>query len=140
MLKRQSIAALSLVVGLAGGATATAQTNLVAFHPDTAASASAQADFDQGYLAFERNDFRDALQLFKAAASRGNRNAEEFLALMYLSGERVYPNVPQNNQEAVAWLERAAVRGSDVAARTLGILRQSNDTYARYYLGSVLMP
>ena len=149
MMKRRIFAALFVTMGLAWVSPATYAQSKVAFLRPSAIltekapsgyDLGAWSEFTQGYQAYEENDFEASLALFQYAAYDGNRDAQEFLALMYLGGEGMYPNIRKNRKDAVAWLERAAKSGSQVAAQTLEILRQGNDNYARYYLGSVLMP
>jgi len=148
MMKRRIFAALFFSLGLIGTAPVHAQDKVAMLRPteDLVAKApsgydlGAWSEFNQGYQAYMENDFDDSMRLFQYAAYDGSRDAQEFLALMYLGGEKTYPNVKRSRENAVAWLETAAKRGSKVAAQTLDILRQGNDDYARYYLGAVLMP
>ena len=148
MMKHRIYAALFFSLGLLGTAPVHAQDEVAMLKPseDMVAKApsgydlGAWSEFNQGYQAYVENDFEASMYLFQYAAYDGSRDAQEFLALMYLGGEKMYPNVKKSREDAVAWLEVAAKRGSKVAMQTLAILRQGNDDYARYYLGAVLMP
>lgn len=140
MLKRHLIAALFATMGFAGGAIADQPRQVAAYSPDAVATPTARSEFMAGFRAYERNEFQASLRQFQAAADLGDRQAQEFLALMYLGGESVYKDVPRSRYDALAWLDRAAHNGSQVAAKTLELMSEGKDGYARYFLASVLMP
>lgn len=140
MLKRHLIAALFAIIGLAGAANADESRQVAAYRPDAAAIPSARSEFEAGFRAYERNEFQASLRQFQSAAAQGDREAQEFLALMYMGGESVYKDVPHSRYDALAWLDRAAHNGSQVAVKTIELMKQGNDGYARYFLSSVLMP
>jgi len=140
MQKRHLVATLLASAWLAGAAIADEPRHVATYRPEPAAMPSARSEFEAGFKAYERNEFQASLRQFQTAAGHGDRQAQEFLALMYLGGESIYKDVPRSRYDALAWLDRAAHNGSLVAAQTLALMKEGNDGYARYYLGSVLMP
>jgi len=147
MMKRQILAAVICSLGVAAAAHANAEEKVAMLRPVQEVSPSspsgyelgALSEFRQGYEAYFENDFQASLALFQYAAYDGSREAQEYLALMYLGGDGVYPKLKKSRADAVAWLQVASKRGSQVATQTLEILNQGKDDYARFYLGTVLM-
>ncbi len=78
----------------------------------------AWADFDDGLAAYERGDYKVALQEFRPLAAQGYAGAQKNLGVMYLLGR----GVSQDNAEAVAWFRRAAAQGYADAQRNLGVM------------------
>ena len=56
----------------------------------------AQADFDNGLLAFQKGDYKAAMKEFHASASVDDPRAMLFLGIMYHSGT----GLPQNYEAA----------------------------------------
>lgn len=147
MMNRRILAALSCSLGLMAAAHANADEKIAMLQPTEAMTAPAPSgyelgalsEFNQGYQAYFESDFQASMALFQYAAYDGSREAQEFLGLMYLGGNGVYPKLKANRANAVAWLEVAAKRGSQVATQTLEILNQGKDDYARFYLGTILV-
>ena len=78
----------------------------------------AQAGFDEGVAAYERDDYAAALREFLPLARRGHRLAQFNVGLMYQHGLGVEPNLT----EAVKWYGQAAENGDAQAQRTIGDL------------------
>ena len=66
--------------------------------------------------AFDRGDYQAALTGYQALAAQHDARAEMQLAYMYANGK----GVPKDPAQTQQWYERAALDGSDVAARWLG--------------------
>jgi TPR repeat protein len=69
-------------------------------------------ELESGFALLATGNFADAVRAFEAAASRDDATAQEFLGMMYLKGEALYPSVPADEQRALHWLRRAAANGS----------------------------
>ena len=79
---------------------------------------------------------QQAIQLYTTAAQQVIKQKKLRIAIMYLLGERVQPNL----QQARLWLEKAAMRGDNRASYTLALLdeKQKNlvDAYKWYDLAA----
>lgn len=75
-------------------------------------AASWASDLDDGFAAFQAQDYKTALQKLLPLAKKGNTDAEMLVSLIYLS--------QKNNTEAVKWIVKAAKQGDPVAQRSLG--------------------
>lgn len=73
-------------------------------------------DFSDGVSYYEQGDFASALESFKAAAAKGNAEAQFNLGLMFLNGE----GVPQDYKQALNWFEQSASKGNVKAQVNLG--------------------
>ena len=69
-----------------------------------AVMATARADFQEGYAAYERGDYATALREFRALAEQGDAGAQNNLGFMYSEGK----GVPQDYAEAARWYRMAA--------------------------------
>lgn len=77
-----------------------------------------QADsYSDAFAAAERGHYDQALSLFTPLAEQGNAQAQFNLALMYHGGL----GVKRNEQQAVAWYQRAASNGSKEAQEFLAV-------------------
>jgi TPR repeat protein len=82
----------------------------------------AQADqFDDGYAAFERNDYVTAIRLWQPLAEQGNIHAQFNLGLMYEKGQ----GVPPDDREAARLYRMAALQGNADAQYFLGLMYES---------------
>ncbi|MFZ6743829.1 tetratricopeptide repeat protein [Undibacterium sp. JH2W] len=73
-------------------------------------------DFTDGVSYYEQGDFTSALASFKAAADKGNADAQFNLGLMFLNGE----GVQQDYRQALNWFEQAASKGNVRAQVNIG--------------------
>lgn len=73
-------------------------------------------DFSDGVSYYEQGDFASALDSFKAAAAKGNADAQFNLGLMFLNGE----GVPQDYKQALNWFEQSASKGNVRAQVNIG--------------------
>ena len=81
-------------------------------------SLTSRADFDQGYAAYKKGDYKAAFAKFKPLAEQGNASAQTILGLIYYDGK----GVPQDYQKAVYWYQKAAKQGITVAQANLGTM------------------
>jgi len=68
--------------------------------------------------ALARHDYATAARLLPPLASAGNRSAQNYLGVMYGTGQ----GVPQNYAEARKWYRMAADQGDADAQNNLGIM------------------
>ena len=73
-------------------------------------------DFSDGVNYYEQGDFDSAMESFKAAAAKGNADAQFNLGLMYLNGEAV----SQDYKQALKWFEESAKQGNVRAQVNIG--------------------
>ncbi|MGO9443999.1 MAG: tetratricopeptide repeat protein [Thiobacillaceae bacterium] len=76
----------------------------------------AAGQYDDGKVAFNREDFATALRLLRPLADRGNAEAQTLVGSMYALGE----GVPQDYAAAIKWYGEAAARGDAGAQFGLG--------------------
>ena len=77
-----------------------------------------QADFQDGYRAYNEGDYATALREWKPLAEQGDALAQFNLALMYYKGQ----GVPHDYAEAVKWYRLAAEQGYALAQLNLGVI------------------
>ncbi len=82
------------------------------------ASFSAWADVEKGMEAFRRGDYAAAKAEWEPLAKSGDAAAQFNLGILYRRGL----GVPPDNQRAIGWFERAAVRGHPTAQFNLGLI------------------
>lgn len=98
---RGSVAALRVAAGILGLAGS------LALWPPTQSQAAEISWVDQGYAAYQRNDFATAFRLFGQGAAQGDAKAMMWVGRCYDNGE----GVPQNEQTAMGWYKKSAVLG-----------------------------
>jgi len=82
-------------------------------------TSTANADlFRDGVVAYQKNDYQQALKAWLPLAESGHVLAQTLVGSMYAYGE----GVDTNNEEAFKWLSRAANTGSAQAQYNLAIL------------------
>jgi hypothetical protein len=98
---------------------------------------AAYADGDAGVKAVERGDYSAALREFKAAAERGDAQAQVNLGNLYMKGL----GVEQDYAAAGRWYRQAAEHGDSLGQSKLGILHyyglgvdKNTDEAARWFL------
>ena len=88
--------------------------------PDLIGPVDPQASHQiQVYLAeaAERGDYTAALNYWRPLAELGHAGAQSIFAVMYSAGQ----SVPQNDDEAVVWFQKAANQGFARAQYNLGL-------------------
>lgn len=74
--------------------------------------------FEDGLAAYNRQDFKVVVTLWRAAGDQGDVNAQYHLGTMYLDGR----GVKQDYAEAMKWLHMAADRGQAGAQNRIGVM------------------
>ena len=80
------------------------------------AGLNANADFDEGLVAYKKGDYATALREWQPLAEQGDANAQFNLGALYYA-ER---GVPQDYKTAAQWFRRAAEQGRADAQAILG--------------------
>jgi len=93
-------------------------------------SGSGVADFDDGYDAYQKGDYKTALNEWQPLAKQGHAGAQTNLGLMYDNGRGVL----KDDKEAVKWYLKAAEQGYASAQVTLGkmyggVLRDDKEAF-----------
>ena len=80
---------------------------------------------ENGFEAYERGDFPNAVRMFRLVSEQGDSSAQYNLGMMYMEGE----GVPQENIYAHVWFNIAASNGSDMGAgnRNIVVERMTKD-------------
>ena len=73
--------------------------------------------FEDGQVAYRRDDYPEALRLWGQLADQGNARAQFSLGKMYYIGQGVL----RDNAKADAWYRKAADQGFDYAQFNLGV-------------------
>lgn len=76
----------------------------------------AMAGFDDGMAAYNKENYKSALQEWRPLAENGHANAQYRLGVMYENGN----GVPKDATQAAAWFRKAAEQGLAVAQNSLG--------------------
>ncbi len=82
------------------------------------ATAPAFADFDRGLEAYDKGDYKTALQEWQPLAEQGNAGAQFYLGVMYEKGYGVL----QDYKEAVKWYTLSAKQGHSSPQYNLGLM------------------
>ena len=85
------------------------------------------ADFKTGLAAYDRGDFRTALQEWLPVAQRGDANAQFNVGLLYATGK----GVKQDLRQAADWYRKAADQGVGAAEYNLGVMYANGDGVPR---------
>jgi uncharacterized protein len=85
-----------------------------------AAGTAWAGSIEDGYAAFKRGDYAEALKLLRPAALQGDARAQVQLGSMFVLGQ----GVAVNNAEAVKWYRLAAAQGDAEAQWRLGDMLQ----------------
>ena len=75
-------------------------------------------DFDEGFAAYQREDYVTALKEWRSLAEQGNAAAQCNLGMMYQCGQ----GVAQDSKEAATWYRKAAEQGYADAQYKLGVV------------------
>ena len=76
------------------------------------------ANFDDGYSAIEKGDYKTAFTIFEDLAEKGDAVAQFALGFMYYDGL----GVRQDYFKAKEWYEKAATQGDAQAQNNLGVM------------------
>lgn len=75
-------------------------------------------DWEDGYAAYERHDYKTAVRLWRKVAQEGDPAGQSILGAMYAQGQ----GVPQDYPEAIRWYRLAAAQGEVKAQFKLGFM------------------
>lgn len=81
------------------------------------AASSVEQKFHRAVQAFDRGDYAAALLVLRELAAQDNVKAQTMLGIAYAVGK----GVPQNDQTAFFWLEKAAEQGDAGAQFDVGV-------------------
>ena len=95
-------------------------------------------DWEDGYAAYERQDYKSAVKLWRKVADAGDSSAQSLLGAMHAQGQ----GVPQDYAEAIRWYRLAAAQGEVKAQAKLGYMyanaQGTGRDYVRAYVWSSL--
>jgi uncharacterized protein len=80
--------------------------------------AAVAGPFEDGFDAFTRGDYPEAVRLYREAAEQGITKAQFNLGLMFYHGQ----SVPQDYSQAHLWFQKAAAQGYAGAQLMLGFM------------------
>ena len=78
----------------------------------------ADAFLDNGHPEQAHQTFREAVDLLRTSAEKGDRESQDRLGGLYLTGK----GVDKDYSEALKWLRRAADQGKEVSQNSVGII------------------
>jgi TPR repeat protein len=84
-------------------------------------------DFEDGFSAYQRQDFATALAKFRSAAQKGDLSAHLVIAIMYYEGK----GVAQDYKEATRWYKLAAQQGDPLAQFNLASMYEKGQGVAQ---------
>ena len=84
-------------------------------------AAPVAADFNRGFDAWDRGQYKRAIREFRSAAERGDARAQNYLGQMYEDGQ----GLPEDIAAAVSWYQKAANAGEPAAQLNLGRLYEA---------------
>ena len=90
-------------------------------------------DLEDGYKAYEKEDYATALKLWQPLAEEGVAKAKHYLGFMYQNGY----GVEQDVEEAVKWYRKAARQGYGKAEYNLGVMYEKGQGVLQDYEESV---
>ena len=90
-------------------------------------AAPVAADFNRGFDAWDRGQYKRAIREFRSAAERGDARAQNYLGQMYEDGQ----GLPEDIAAAVSWYQKAANAGEPAAQLNLGRLYRSGKGVAQ---------
>ncbi|MCT7541895.1 tetratricopeptide repeat protein, partial [Aliarcobacter cryaerophilus] len=88
------------------------------------------ATFNEGVEAFEKGDYKTALQIFEELSYKNNANAQYNLGNIYSNGY----GVKQDYKKAIEWYEKAAAQGFAAAQYNLGFMYHNGKGVKQDYL------
>lgn len=87
------------------------------------------AGFDEGKVAYKRNDYATALKEWQSLAEQGDARAQNGLGVLYANGL----GVAKDYTQAVKWYRKAAEQGNSTAQLNFGILYANGQGVAKDY-------
>ncbi len=87
------------------------------------------ADFQDGWEAYKRGDYKTALKEWRLLAEQGDPDAQYYLGRMY--DRRI--GVPEDNVEAVKWYRLAAAQDDAGAQFSLGVMYEKGSGIPQDY-------
>ena len=75
-------------------------------------------DYQDGWDAYERQDYKTAYKLWLPLAEQGDADAQVLLGEMYDKGQ----GVPQDYKESIKWYRLSAEQGDAIAQYNLGVM------------------
>lgn len=91
---------------------------------------SRAGDWEDGYAAYERQDYKTAVKLWRKVANTGDSSGQSILGAMYAQGQ----GVPQDYAESIRWYRLAAAQGEVKAQAKLGYMYANAQGTGRDYL------
>ena len=86
-------------------------------------SGSGVADFNDGYNAYEKGDYKTAFNEWKPLAEEGGESAQYNIGWLYDNGKGVL----KDDKEAVKWYRKAAEQSNPDAQGNLGVMYGDGD-------------
>ena len=86
-------------------------------------------DYQDGWDAYERQDYKTAYKLWLPLAEQGDADAQVLLGFMYEKGQ----GVPQDYKEAVKWYRLSAEQGHAKAQYNLGLMYEQEQGVLQDY-------
>ena len=96
-------------------------------------SGSGVADFNDGWVASQKGDYKTAFNEWKPLAEQGNADAQYNLGVMYDTGTGVL----KDDKEAVKWYLKAAEQGMADAQGNLGVMYDTGKGVLKDYKEAV---
>ena len=87
------------------------------------------ADFQDGWEAYKRGDYKTALKEWRLLAEQGDPDAQYYLGRMYDRRK----GVPQDYAEAIKWYRLAAMQGDAGAQFSLGVIFEKGSGVVQNY-------
>ena len=87
-------------------------------------------DWEDGYSAYERQDYKTAVKLWRKVADTGDSSGQSIMGAMYAQGQ----GVPQDYFESIKWYRLAAAQGEPKAQSKLGFMYANAQGTERDYL------
>jgi len=91
------------------------------------------AEFQEGLDAYNRKDYKTALEKWRPLAEQGHADTQYNLGIMYKEGQ----GVAQDYKEAVKWYRKAAEQGDADAQYNLGVMYDNGQGVAQDYKEAV---
>ena len=91
-------------------------------------------EWEDGYAAYERQDYITAVRKWRIVAERGDRSGQSILGSMYAQGQ----GVPQDYFIAVKWYRLAAAQGEIKAQYKLGFMYANGQGVPRDFVRSYM--
>ena len=87
-------------------------------------------DYQDGWDAYERQDYKTAYKLWLPLAEQGDADAQVLLGVMYDKGQ----GVPQDYKESIKWYRLSAEQGFASAQYNLGVMYAKGRGFPQDYI------